>query len=279
MLLFKLMFLTNFNFALAVVEISCMFHLKNENVYTCMMLKPAIITPNERIVSINGAHMTNYINSRVYGVSVLYSLHLPRGFSAFFQNLEEYETRDCKVKEISREDFSDLRNLKDLRLDGNELTEIPDDAFLDLTMLTALDLKSNQLVNLPDNLLYNQIHLETLVLAFNELQSLTSTLVENCPKLKSIYLHDNDIKMISPDLILKFPHLKDDYSVSYPCHVSFDDPNFVDAIDEHCNRNCAFTIESAEHFTFAEKSCSEKLLNAIEENEILRTEEKNCVLH
>lgn len=98
----------------------------------------------ERIVSIDGAHETNFFNSRVKRVLLFRpSFYLPRGFSAFFQNLEKYETAGCGLKEISRADFSDLSKLTLLYAERNELTEIPDDTFRDLTMLTDLSLIAN----------------------------------------------------------------------------------------------------------------------------------------
>lgn len=69
--------------------------------------------------------------------------YLMENVGSNFPYLIGYDAGDCAIKSVSRKDFHDLPNLRELVLHSNELTMIAADTFRDLKQLERIHLRKN----------------------------------------------------------------------------------------------------------------------------------------
>lgn len=80
-------------------------------------------------------------NASVKALSFAYNkriLYLPSKISVSFPSLECYVARSCYIKEISKDNFEQMKNLRRLDLKGNKIEIILSDAFEDMIALQWL---------------------------------------------------------------------------------------------------------------------------------------------
>lgn len=108
---------------------------------TChLQLKTMIDSPAYKIKSSNdetvgGVYFKN--NKKIY--------FLPIGVSQSFPQLKTYIATNCSIKTLSKENFSNLKELETLWLYDNEIEMIPADLFRDLKSLKRLFLWKNKI--------------------------------------------------------------------------------------------------------------------------------------
>lgn len=85
-----------------------------------------------------------------------------------------------KIKVISRDDFEDLRNLKELRINYSDLEVIEEDSFDDLVELEMLSLSLNKLTSLTPRHFEKCVSLKWVNLSSNELMD--GEVIENLRK-------------------------------------------------------------------------------------------------
>lgn len=82
-------------------------------------------------------------NDQVKGLEIEYGIKvsfLPIRISEVFRNLVAYSAVESQVKTLSRDNFSGLKDLKLLFLDGNQIQTIDSDIFSDLSSLEILSI-------------------------------------------------------------------------------------------------------------------------------------------
>ncbi|XP_077352456.1 leucine-rich repeat, immunoglobulin-like domain and transmembrane domain-containing protein 2 isoform X1 [Festucalex cinctus] len=104
---------------------------------------------------------------------------------------------------INSKALEGLRNLTELRLQGNKLRSVPWTAFEDTPGLKILDLKHNQLDVLPEHALKNLPDLTYLDLSFNRLTVISKEVFQNWPlyqKLQST--EEQEARSSGPNVVL-----------------------------------------------------------------------------
>ena len=92
---------------------------------------------------------------------------------------------------LSRELFWNLKNFRQLSVDGNSLTSLENDLFVNLTSLESLYLSNNKLQSLSFGLFHAQRNLQTLILSYNQVRYLPAGLFENALRLQLLELRNN----------------------------------------------------------------------------------------
>lgn len=127
------------------------------------------------------------LNKNVLGVSIPHQpffLRIPNNFHDFFPNLISLNVYDCGLKKISRLDFKNLINLKEIHLTYVKIEELPADLFADLKDLEIIDFKGNQINSIGKNIFK---HLENLKFVdFRENPSIDFIYADTCYKFENI---------------------------------------------------------------------------------------------
>ncbi|XP_037107265.1 leucine-rich repeats and immunoglobulin-like domains protein 1 [Syngnathus acus] len=102
-----------------------------------------------------------------------------------------------KLTDISTEVFSNLSNLRELRLDHNELTSIPDLGWAASTIV-ALYLHHNKIRSIDTARIRNLVSLETLDLSNNDITELRGHSFPAGLRIRDLYLSSNKISTLEP---------------------------------------------------------------------------------
>lgn len=66
--------------------------------------------------------------------------YLPENLNEIFLSLVVYSAQNCKVQEVSKVNFAELKYLRQLWLNSNQIQKVPGDTFEDLYSLEYLNL-------------------------------------------------------------------------------------------------------------------------------------------
>lgn len=149
---------------------------------------------------------------------------LPYDLSRVIPALAFLKVRHCSVTEISKKHFTNLTELRELDLGGNQIEYVPSDAFEDLKKLYKLDLSFNRIRFLHENtfaalegltnlyLYYNQIealhpnifsslvNVDRIDFEGNKIRDLDENIFKNATSLESINISKNKLEMIPKNL-------------------------------------------------------------------------------
>uniref|UniRef100_A0A8C5PM63 Leucine rich repeat, Ig-like and transmembrane domains 2 n=1 Tax=Leptobrachium leishanense TaxID=445787 RepID=A0A8C5PM63_9ANUR len=160
---------------------------------------------------------------------------LSRGLFGGITSLEYLWLNFNNITLMQMKSLEDLKDLKELRLQGNKLRSIPWTAFQDTPVLKILDLKHNRLDVLPEHALKCLANLTYLDLSYNQLTIISRDVFSNWPLYQTAHrsegragvhsnvvvaLHDNPwmcdcrlrgfvhfVKSVSPPIILMNSYL------------------------------------------------------------------------
>ena len=135
------------------------------------------------------------------------STQIFQGIGQFFINLEKLWIINSQIEVVSRSDFADLKQLKDLVLSENPIKFSTEDVFWDLEAMDRLDMNRCELKTLPENLFKNLKKLRDLDVGSNELMRLPKNLFADNLQLEAVNLIGNKLQKIEVDFT-KFPNIK-----------------------------------------------------------------------
>lgn len=127
------------------------FHFASGKLRTCNLSSQPINTVNSMISSPK--------NDTVEGISFQGNLKiffLPVNIGQKFQKLKMFDASSCAIKAIFKENFKNLKVLKELTLDNNEIFSVNSNTFEDLESLETLSLREFFLKVLSQK--YSMIH-------------------------------------------------------------------------------------------------------------------------
>uniref|UniRef100_A0A1I7YNA8 Slit homolog 2 protein-like n=1 Tax=Steinernema glaseri TaxID=37863 RepID=A0A1I7YNA8_9BILA len=144
---------------------------------------------------------------------------LPRTVSCHGQNLtvvppdippdtQRLELHENKIGSITRNDFSNLRQLKVLQLTDNELSVIEDNAFDNLEALEKIKLNRNKLRQIPDHLFRNCRRLHRIDLSENLLTSVTDEQLRGPKSVRSLQLEKNQLTCVDARTISQWTEME-----------------------------------------------------------------------
>ena len=86
---------------------------------------------------------------------------LPKGLSKMFPYLELLSVNNCGLEEISKEDLSGFKNLKNLVIKHNELKFLPENLFDENVEVAKITFKGNKLIHVGANILNPLVKLKS----------------------------------------------------------------------------------------------------------------------
>ncbi|XP_075976289.1 uncharacterized protein LOC142976678 [Anticarsia gemmatalis] len=119
-----------------------------------------------------------------------------------FKNNEKLETvvilnNDVKLKDLPKNLFGDLPNLKLIYIQRSGLETIPYDVFANSPLITNISLAYNDIATLPESIFNDQINLLELDLSYNKLSELKPKLFSSLVRLERLKLCHNALVAIS----------------------------------------------------------------------------------
>jgi Leucine-rich repeat (LRR) protein len=96
------------------------------------------------------------------------------GIGEYFPILKRLEISQQLIKFVERENFANMKNLEELRLQSNKIGFLPEDVFWDLPNLKILNLSDNRLVEVPAKLLINSKQIEEVDTKNNRIRKSSS---------------------------------------------------------------------------------------------------------
>lgn len=234
-------------------------------------------TPNERVSVIHGEHLLNYTNNQVRGIviSEQNNPYLPHGFSAFFENILEFEVQRGGLQLIRREDFRDLKTLRHFAVSHGEFSSLPSDVFNDLVLLESVSFNDCLLETLPDNLFYHQPNLKKIIFRGTKIVTISSCMFAEAQNLELLDLSSNQIETFTPGSAEIFSKVKDLQIDNNPCTAETNDHNDAERI-ENCQKSCQHVIDKVEYFEKSLAYCEENLDKAIAERMTLMSGTETC---
>lgn len=196
------------------------------------------------MVDATGEHTFLYSNDYVNDVIIINQItfFIPEGFGRFFPNIKQFELMSSQLRFVRRSNFVQMKNLLDLRLDGNEIEFIPSNTFWDLTKLQWLSISSNKIKSLTDDLTLLMPNLLWFTANKNEIEELNEVNFLQNHKLELLSLRFNHIKTINFHL-KTFKHIAFiDLSSNLCFDGSFrksDEPNCSKEFQNQLIKNCS----------------------------------------
>ncbi|CAB3250821.1 unnamed protein product [Arctia plantaginis] len=119
-----------------------------------------------------------------------------------FKNNEKLETvvilnNDVKLKDLPRNLFGDLQNLKVIYVQRSGIETLPYDVFANSPLITNISLAFNDIATLPESIFNDQINLLELDLSSNKLKELQPKLFSSLVRLENLNLCSNSLTDIS----------------------------------------------------------------------------------
>lgn len=181
--------------------------LINENIIYRFQVNKAT-----KIHEIDAEIMPEYENKRVkwfeiYGNNYRNIFHLPINVNKIFPNLIKYIALNTKVNHLTKENFKEMKKLKELQLIQNEIKTIDDDTFDHLTELKTLNLSSNKLKILNPRIFANILKLEELDLSTNQISRISQQFGE-LKNLTKLNLNDNQLTSLPSNVFDKLINLE-----------------------------------------------------------------------
>jgi Leucine-rich repeat (LRR) protein len=209
------------------INLSCSFSKMNwgglGQLYTCDVIKPAIITKSSFVDDVKGNH-TTLTNNEVLAFRAQNHnwKFVPYEVSEFFPNVLTFQVINCNVSKVSKGNFygfkkltglnlwnhwfkpictiddntfEELDSLEELYLARNQITQIYRNTFKNLKKLTILHLNENQIDELPRNVFKNnlklKLKLKEIFLKNNQISFIHYRTFENLKTLKNLDLRGN----------------------------------------------------------------------------------------
>lgn len=210
--------LLSFVTLLNAVDLKCKFSYEKDG-YNCKAMDLKVEDGNVEITSISKNQ--NDVNESV--VDVFYVLenmeikYLPNGVQHYFPQLKIYEVVSSSLKNIRKQDFTNLNTLIALRLSHNKIEFVPEDVFTTLWNLESLDLKNNQIKAINDETFMNLTNLKVIKLNHNKLETISSKLFFKNINLVEINISDNILKIIGFQCFTNLQNLKELYLINNLC--------------------------------------------------------------
>ncbi|KAK0396624.1 hypothetical protein QR680_001791 [Steinernema hermaphroditum] len=145
--------------------------------------------------------------------------HLPRTVSCHGLNLtsvpldipldtQRLELHENKIALITKNDFSNLRQLKVLQLTDNEINTIEDNAFDNLEGLEKIKLNRNKLRQIPDHLFKKCKRLHRIDLSENLLTTITDEQLRGPESVRSLQLERNQLTCVDGRTISQWTEME-----------------------------------------------------------------------
>lgn len=151
------------------MELLCKFENHTDG-YNCRMFN--ILTRNNvTLSSVAGVHLAE---KQISDLEVLYvssssTQYLPIKVCSLFKSLNKFDISTGKIKELSRDVFSECVNVKNIYIFANLISYLPEDVFYDLVNLTSVFMKSNKVTFLPSNVFSMNTKLKSINFDNNKL--------------------------------------------------------------------------------------------------------------
>lgn len=123
-------------------------------------------------------------------------------------NLTQLEISSVEIENLRSETFSNLRELKILRMRGNRLQELVSKIFAQNIKLEYLQISSNKLSDLSEQLFLANIKLREIDMSDNKIKKLPSKIFSSLTDLERILIADNLIEDLPDSLFSKSTKLK-----------------------------------------------------------------------
>lgn len=124
------------------------------------------------------------------------AVYLADGIGLVFTQLKQLEVISSKLRFLKRQNFRNLPNLLDLRLDKNEIEMIFSDTFWDLEQLEWLSLSGNRIKVLTEGMTIMSQKLLWFTANDNELVYFDGSFFQNNPDLEAVTLSGNRLAII-----------------------------------------------------------------------------------
>lgn len=111
------------------------------------------------------------------------TFYLPTKICSRFTSLDTFDISANLLMEISRSNFEQCLQVKNVKIINSAISWLPEDVFNDLVELATLDLNSNKLVFLPTNLFSENQKLQSVDLSSNKITLIHMTLPVTVTKL------------------------------------------------------------------------------------------------
>jgi len=141
------------------MEVNCVFKTVKwgflGDKYTCKVNNVSILKPRTEITSFRGRYASGrsfeHVEALWFTAAEVH--HVPRGLGKLFPNLNCMDIFNCGLKEVTREDLSEIKELKVLWLRKNKLEVLQDDLFADHPEMVCISFWNNQISTLGSALL------------------------------------------------------------------------------------------------------------------------------
>lgn len=134
--------------------------------------------------------------------------YLPINMHESFPNLLEYEVTGCKVGEVRYDNFKNMKQLKEIKLNNNKIQSIAPSTFDDARQLEKIHFVSNKLTSLSPELFQNLQKLRRVYFSKNEIVSLSGDLFDMNDKLEEAHFDRNKIESIGVNIFDDKDNLK-----------------------------------------------------------------------
>lgn len=150
--------------------------------------------------------------------------YLPQNIGVSFPNLELFDTANCSIKSVTKQNFIGLTALDSMYIHSNKLQSLDENVFSDLVNLRVLYLGDNLIMELPTQTFQNLEKLENLYLFNNLLTTLNAKLFVNNKKLEFLDLSNNKLQNLPPGIFdtlsfVRFIYLDYNHFQHLPPHI------------------------------------------------------------
>ena len=166
--------------------------------YICFAVDFNINSENTKITRITGQHAAQ---KTVKDVTKFSSINqnlqfIPQSLQNFFPKLSKLEIISSNLQKLSS-----IKNLKWIKITGNNLGKIENFTFNDALELEYIDLAGNKITKIPDNFFSDLNNLKFLNLNGNFLTSFGENLLPAANSIKEFYGSENKLQKIANKFI------------------------------------------------------------------------------
>ncbi|CAG9812127.1 unnamed protein product [Chironomus riparius] len=179
------------------IDLKCEFKIQGDD-YICFAVDLNINSENTKINKITGQHAAQ---KTIKDVSKFSSISqnlqfIPQSLQNFFPKLSKLEIISSNLQKLSA-----VKNLKWIKITGNNLGDIDSFTFNDALELKYIDLASNKITKIPDNFFSDLNNLSYLNLNENLLISFGENLLPTVNSIKEFYGSGNKLQKIANKFI------------------------------------------------------------------------------
>jgi Leucine rich repeat len=142
----KTLVILSFTYCCFGLELNCIFEkykpLMGESIYACRVKTLTTSQSDRKVTNVIGKHTNESSNKDVKAIIIEKKdcPFLPIDLGHWFPNLEVYEVKESKVKQLTKDDTQGLENLKEFVASRNPIEKIKKDVFNKLLSLTYISL-------------------------------------------------------------------------------------------------------------------------------------------